>query len=102
MTTFSKSYRYHPFIMLNIFNDIVEMLKGDVLSYNPESLTIETTMYGIKTEYIFHVVRSGEESLVIVETKGEREDDKRQVALLFSIIDSLVASYEEQVASSGE
>ncbi len=100
MTTLSKSYRYHPFIMLNIFNDIVEMLKGAVLSYNPESLTVETTMYGIKTEYIFHVVRSGEESLVIVETKGERDDDRRQVALLFSIMDNLISSYEELIASS--
>ena len=95
MTALSKSYRYHPSIILNIFNDIVEMLKGAVLSYNAESLTVETSMYGIKTKYVFRVMRSGDDSVVMVEVQGEREDDKRQVEMIFSIIDNLIASYEE-------
>jgi uncharacterized protein YsxB (DUF464 family) len=83
--------------MLNIFNDVVEMLKGAVTHYNAESLTVVTTMYGIKTEYVFRVIRSPEESLVIVETKDEREDDKQSIELMFAIMENMLASYEEQI-----
>jgi hypothetical protein len=95
MAVMEKSYGQPPVILWNLVNDIVEMRKGKVTRSDASSMTVETEMYGIKTEYVFRVTRSGAGTLVAVETEGESADDRRRVELMFATLENMLGSFEK-------
>ena len=93
MAAIEKSYTHPPAVLWNLINDIVEMRKGRVRSYDAESMTVDTEMYGIVTSYTFRVVHSPPETKVAVETEGDGEDEMRGVELMFSTLENLLLPF---------
>jgi hypothetical protein len=67
--------------------------QGKVTHYDAESMTIDTEMYGIKTGYLFRVVRSGTGATVTVETEGEDGDDRQRTELMFATLENMLGPF---------
>ena len=95
MAVMQKTYDLAPAMLWNAIADIVEIRKGKTTRYDDESMSLTTEMYGIKTEYLFRVVRIPTETTVIIETDGESKNDIRRVKLMFDTLDNMAAPFSE-------
>ena len=96
MAVMEQTYAQPPEILWNALNDIVELRKGHVTYSDSESMTVETEMYCIKTEYCFHVACPTVAATVVkIETCGEGADDKRGLQLLFATLENMLLPFME-------
>ena len=96
MAVIEKVYALHPAILWNAVADIVEIWKGKTSKIDDDCATLITEMYGIKTEYLFRIIRSPAGATVSVETEGDSGNDRRRVELMFATLDNMVAPFTEQ------
>ncbi|MCL2342926.1 MAG: hypothetical protein FWC62_03380 [Firmicutes bacterium] len=100
MAVMKNSYPQKASVFLNIIYDIAEMRKANVTRMDHESLIMDTEMYGIKTEYLFHIVPAGEGTTVTVETEKENDDAQRGVRLMFATLENALSVFDFQNSAS--
>jgi hypothetical protein len=90
-----KLYPYHPMILYNLANDIVEMYKAKVTRDDDEQFSFVTRMYGQKACYLFRFEKQPEGCLLSIGTDGDGGSAERRVSFMFSIADNMLASFIE-------
>ncbi len=99
MTTMEKIYNLPPPILWNGVGDVVEMHKAKIINSNinqsePGIMVFETDMYSFKTRYTVQVIPGiNETTLVAIGTIGKEDDDKRNIALMFKALDTMLAPF---------
>ena len=100
-----KAYLQPRGTVLNTIHDIVELLRGKpTVSDTPNGkVNTRLMMYGYKWDVLFTVTDIGKNRCnVVIEIEGERQDKKREIRSVFSLLDSMLLTgaeieYEEKV-----
>ena len=95
MTVVEKVYSLPPEVLKNAIYDIAEMRKAKIRSSPGEAgssavLEMTTEMYKIKTVYSFNLLRDQDGTKISIETGGDDESAKQDVALMFAILDGII------------
>ena len=96
MAIIEKTYTQSPEVLWNVINDIVEMRKGKVCRYDGNSIAVSTEMYGIKTEYVFRVVCTDDQTSVSIETGCKIDDEMMQVELMFTTLEKMLQPFAQE------
>ena len=100
-----KTYLQPIGTVLNTIHDIIELLKsGSTVSDTPNGkVSTRLTMYGYKWDVLFTVTDIGKNRCdVVIEIEGERQDKRREIRSIFSLLDSMLLTgaeieYEEKL-----
>ena len=95
MAAVEKTYAQPSAVLLNLVNDIVEMRKAKITHSDGATLVVNTDMYGIKTEYRFHVASRITGTSVTIETEGEDDHARRRVELMCATLENMLIQFAE-------
>ena len=101
-----KAYLQPRETVLNTIHDIVELLRGNpTVSDTPNGkVNTRLTMYGYRWDVLFMVTDLGKNRCnVAIEIDGGRQDIKREIRSVFSLLDSMLLlgaeiEYEEKAS----